>query len=105
MVLPQLIVSMLLFMVLFFGIGFIINMLLKSSWLVAICYPIIVIIMIDNVSTWSYVSKSAETFHLLGDRLASLTPTDILVLVMGLIGAIVSGIVIKMLRSRGYDMF
>ncbi|TCP26584.1 YuiB-like putative membrane protein [Scopulibacillus darangshiensis] len=105
MFLPQLIISMLLFMVLFFGIGFIINMLLKTSWVMAVCYPFIVIIMIDKLSTWEYVINPGESFSALGARLASLTSVDILVLAMGFIGAIIAGVVIKMLRVRGYQMF
>ncbi|MBM7646073.1 hypothetical protein JOD45_002298 [Scopulibacillus daqui] len=105
MFLPQFIISMLLFMVLFFGIAFIINMLLKTSWLMAFCYPFIVIIMIDNVSTLDYFTHPAETFKAVGHRLASLTIPDLIVLSTGFMGTIISGFVIKTLRSRGYQMF
>ncbi|MFC7394288.1 YuiB family protein [Scopulibacillus cellulosilyticus] len=105
MFLPQFIISMLLFMVLFFGIAFIINMLLKTSWLMSVCYPFIVIIMIDNVATIDYFTHPKETFKALGHRLVSLTIPDIIVLCTGFLGTIISAVVIKMLRSRGYQMF
>lgn len=103
--LPQLLLSILLFAVLFYGVGFIINMLLKTTWLVPIFYPIIVIIMIDKMSTLDYFTEPGHAFPELGNRLASLAPSDITVLLMGFVGTIAAGITMKVLRSRGYQMF
>jgi len=103
--LPQFFLSILLYAVLFFGIGFIVNMLLKTTWLMAIIYPIITILIIDQRSTLDYITEPGVAFAALGKRLASLAPSDYTVLLMGLVGALISGITIKMLRSRGYTMF
>ncbi len=101
----QFLISILLFMVLFFGIGFILNMLLKTSWLMAILYPIVVIVIADNESTMAYVTQPREAFHNAIQGLISLAPSDITILSMGFVGAVVSGVVIKMLRQNGYQMF
>jgi hypothetical protein len=44
-------------------------------------------------------------FQALGAKLMSLHFADVLVLSSGLVGAIIAGIVIKMLRKNGYQMF
>lgn len=101
----QLLLTILIFTILFYGIGFIINMLLKTTWIVPIFYPIIIIIMIDKMSTLEYFTNPGIAFQELGHRLTSLAPSDITVLTMGFIGTIASGITMKVLRSRGYQMF
>jgi len=105
MSLPVLIISMLLFLVLFFGIGFLLNMLLRMSWIMAIIYPIVCIFIIDEVRFIEYFQTPAVSFQALGEKILSLAFADILILASGLLGAILSGIVIKMLRNRGYQMF
>ncbi|MFS0863684.1 YuiB family protein [Fredinandcohnia sp. 179-A 10B2 NHS] len=102
---PVLIISMLLFLVLFFGIGFLLNMLLRMSWIMTIIYPIVAIAIIQDVSFIDYFTSPGSSFSALFNNIISLQPADILVLVSGLIGAVLSGIVIKMLRSKGYQMF
>ncbi|TWT24404.1 YuiB family protein [Planomicrobium sp. CPCC 101110] len=101
----QLIISMLLFLVMFFGIGFLLNMLLRMTWLMAIVYPIVVLLIIDDVSFFDYFTNSGESFSMLGNTLMSLTGSDIAVLLAGFAGAIISGIVMKILRKMGYQMF
>lgn len=103
--LPQFLISILLFAVLFFGVGFIVNMLLKTTWLVPLLYPVIVILMIDRVSTLKYFIEPHKTFTEVLNRLASLAPTDLVVLSAGLIGTIAAAVTIKILRSKGYRMF
>lgn len=103
--LPQFILSMLLFAVLFFGIGFIINMLLKTTWLVSVLYPIVILLIIDHVSMLSYFTAPGQAFHEVGTRLSHLAVSDWTVLGMGFVGALISGITMRMLRSRGYTMF
>jgi hypothetical protein len=101
----QLIISMLLFFVMFFGIGFLLNMLLRMSWIMAIVYPIVVLLIIDDVGFFDYFTNPAESFSMLGNTLASLTPTDIAVLSSGFAGAVTSGFVMRVLRKMGYRMF
>lgn len=71
----------------FFGLGFIINMLLKTTWFPIYAYAGLMVWLI----WWS--------------RGTSYAFVDILPMVSGLLGAIVSGSVIKGLRLRGYKMF
>ncbi|MFD2705414.1 YuiB family protein [Salibacterium lacus] len=103
--LPQLIISMMLFLLLFFGIGFLLNMILRSTWIMAVTYPIIVILIIDEVGIFDYIFSPGSSFGALGGHVANLQSVDILILIFGLIGAILAGVVIKMLRNRGYQMF
>ncbi|MBB5180892.1 purine-cytosine permease-like protein [Planomicrobium koreense] len=101
----QLMISVLLFFVMFFGIGFLLNMLLRMTWLMAIVYPIVVLLIIDDVGFFDYFTNPGESFTMLGNTLTSLTATDIAVLSAGMAGAITSGIVMKVLRKMGYQMF
>ncbi len=103
--LPQLLISMILFLVLFFGIGFLLNMVLRSTWIMAFFYPIIVILIVDDVGFFDYFTSPGTAFPLLGSNLVALQLVDILILTSGFIGTIIAGIVIKMLRVRGYQMF
>ncbi|RPF50313.1 YuiB family protein [Aquisalibacillus elongatus] len=95
----------LLFFVLFFGIAFIINMLLRATWLLAFIYPIIVILIIDDLSFWRYFTSPGSSFSALGDRLVNLETFDVIVLISGLLGTLLAGYVIKLLRKKGYQMF
>jgi purine-cytosine permease-like protein len=105
MPIPVLMISILLFMILFFGIGFILNMLLRATWFMTIVYPIIVVLIIDDVRFHEYFTNPGESFPLLVDAILSLKIADIVILLSGILGAILSGIAIKMLRNRGYQMF
>lgn len=105
MAIPQLIISMLLFIVLFFGIGFLLNMLLRSTWIMAVAYPIIVIMIVDNVPFFNYFSQPGTSLRALGSDLISLGSADTVILLSGLVGAIFAGVAIRMLRVRGYQMF
>ncbi len=105
MQLPQLIISMLLFIILFFGIGFILNMLLRSTWIMAVVYPLVVVMIVDDVRFFEYFANPGSAFPALFDRLASLAFADILILTSGFVGTIIAGIAIRMLRARGYQMF
>ena len=44
----QLVISMLLFFVLFYGISFLLNMILKVTWLMVGVYPFIVLLIVDG---------------------------------------------------------
>ena len=102
---PFILISMVLFFVMFFGIGFILNMLLRMSWIMAIIYPIITLSIIGDVPFLNYATAPIDTLQLAWDRLFVITLADGLILSSGFVGAILSGVVIKMLRSRGYRMF
>jgi hypothetical protein len=89
----------------FFGIGFLLNMLLRMTWLMAIVYPIVVLLIIDDVGFFDYFTQPGESFSMLGNTLVNLTSVDIAVLTAGFAGAVTSGIVMKVLRKMGYQMF
>ena len=99
------VLSVMIFIVMFFGIGFLLNMLLRMTWLMAIIYPIVVILIIDEVKVFEYFTKPKYAFNLLGEKIMSLHTVDVVILASGLVGAIISGIVIKLLRKQGYQMF
>lgn len=103
--LVQVMLSVLIFLVMFFGIGFLLNMLLRMTWLMAIVYPIVVILIIDEVDFFDYFTAPSIAFQALSDKLLSLHGADILILSSGLVGAIIAGFVIKALRKNGYQMF
>lgn len=98
-------ISMLLFFVLFFGIGFILNMLLRMTWIMAVVYPVITIFIVDDVRFIEYFTNSKTAFGDLASGFANLATSDILILSSGMAGAIVAGIVIRILRKNGYRMF
>lgn len=101
----EVMLSFLLFMVMFFGIGFLLNMLLRMTWLMAIVYPIVVVLIVDEVRLSEYVTSPGMAFSSLGDRLVSLHTADIIILIGGFVGAIIAGIVMIILRRMGYRMF
>ncbi|MBB6450179.1 hypothetical protein HNR44_002162 [Geomicrobium halophilum] len=103
--LPQLIISMMLFLILFFGIGFLLNMVLRSTWMMAVIYPLIVIWIVNTASFTEYFTSPATSFSAIGPSFASLQFADLMILFSGLAGAIIAGIAIRMLRVRGYRMF
>jgi len=98
-------ISMLLFFVLFFGIGFILNMLLRMSWIMAIIYPVVSIFIVDKVTFSEYFTNTGGALQDLGNRFMSLAVADILILSSGMAGALVAGVTIKLLRKSGYQMF
>lgn len=104
-ILIQLFVSVLLYFVMFFGIAFILNMLLRKTWLMAIVYPFIVMVIISDHSFVQFFTGPKGAFSDVWSKTITLTIVDIIILSSGLIGTIVSGIVIKILRKSGYQMF
>lgn len=103
--LVHVVLSILIFIVIFFGIGFLLNMLLRMTWLMAIIYPVIVILIIDEVKIYEYFTKPAYALGLLGEKIMRLHTVDVVILASGLVGALISGFVIKLLRKQGYQMF
>lgn len=121
----QLVVSVLLYFVIFFGISFILNMLLRRTWLMSYLYPIVMLLTIDNISLKqfddvnvdhpllimgdmsisTYFTNPIKSFYTVFIKLLHTTPVDLIILSSGLVGTIVSGIVIRILRRNGYQMF
>lgn len=101
----QLIVSVILYFVIFFGLAFILNMLLRRTWLMSILYPFVISIIVGKSTIGEYFTQPtiaiSDTFH----TMTSLPIVDIVILSSGFLGTIVSGIVVKMLRKNGYQMF
>lgn len=101
----QLIISIVLFFVMFFGIGFLLNMLLRMTWLMAIIYPVVVVLIIDEVSFLDYIFKPSVAFAKLLEKFQALHLVDMLILAGGFGGAVVAGFVMIALRKAGYRMF
>ena len=105
MPLPVLMISIVLFFVLFFGIGFLLNMLFRSTWIMVILFPIVAVLIVNKLKLIQYFKQPAESLNQLGMNFTSLQSADIIILSSGLLGGIVAGIVIKTLRKKGYQMF
>ncbi|MCC3374622.1 YuiB family protein [Cohnella sp. REN36] len=91
--LVQEIVGTLLVFVLFFGIGFILNMLIKTTWLPTWLYVLIVL----PLSVWYFWDPELSVLAFFG--------VFTLPLLAGIGGALVSGWAIRALRRGGYRMF
>lgn len=94
-VLIQLVIVTVLLFVLFFGLGFILNMLVKTTWLPIYMYVLLVAGMIIY---WGFQSGFAAAFQ-------DITLVDLVPAAGGLAGAVLSGKAIKTLRIKGYKMF
>lgn len=91
----QLFVLVVLAFCMFFGLGFIINMLMKTTWFPIAGYVVFVVVVI-------YMSWGPKSFM---ENVAEYPISDYLPLISGLLGAVASGYVIKLLRMKGYKMF
>jgi uncharacterized membrane protein len=83
--------------VLFFGIGFILNMLVKTTWMPLWLFLIVVL----PLGIWYLWQPNLS----LADNLKSFVLSDLLLLAAGAVGAFVSGWAIRALRRNGYKMF
>ncbi|AEI42285.1 hypothetical protein B2K_05810 [Paenibacillus mucilaginosus K02] len=92
----QLIIVTVLLFVLFFGLGFILNMLMKTTWFPIYGY---IALVIGLVVYWGWGTGS------LASNLSEYSIVDYVPAVGGLIGAVLSGSTIKYLRTNGYKMF
>lgn len=101
----QAVIGAILYLVIFFSIGFILNMLLKKTWTLVFIYPIFVILMIDNVKLSSYITETSTALSNMYERLLGLQFLDVFMLGFGLLGAILAGVTIRYLRKSGYSMF
>ncbi len=101
----QAVIGSVLYLVMFFSIGFILNMLLRSTWIMLVLYPLIIIMMIDNQSTLDYFTNAREAIPALGERIMGLQTADVTMFVAGLAGIVIAGMSIRFLRKSGYQMF
>ncbi|MCY9591405.1 hypothetical protein PC41400_25465 [Paenibacillus chitinolyticus] len=85
----QLVIVIVLMFVLFFGLGFILNMLMKTTW-----FPV-----------YAFVALIIGLSFYYSDKMTSITVVDIAPVIGGLIGAVVSGTTIRTLRIKGFKMF
>ncbi|WP_028547376.1 MULTISPECIES: YuiB family protein [unclassified Paenibacillus] len=92
----QLIIVTVLLFVLFFGLGFILNMLMKTTWFPIYGY---IALVIGLVIYWGWETGSLTT------NLSEYSFADYIPAIGGLIGAILSGSTIKSLREKGFRMF
>ncbi|MBD0383423.1 YuiB family protein [Paenibacillus sedimenti] len=92
----QMIIATVLMMVLFFGLGFILNMLMKTTWFPLYAYIALIIgvIIYGAMGTATFLSNDT-----------GFTIVDIIPAIGGFVGAILSGSAIKALRIRGFKMF
>ncbi|KKC49821.1 hypothetical protein VE23_10545 [Paenibacillus sp. D9] len=93
----QIIIATVLFFVMMFGIGFILNMLMKTTWFPIYLF-LIVLVPIYIWSTWDHSVSVA-------DNIGEFTFIDWMPVIGALVGAYVSGYAIRKLRIGGFKMF
>lgn len=81
----QFIVSIPLYLALAFGLGFILNMIVKTTWAPVYVYIAVVLFLVF--------------------RAGGMNGLDAIVVFAGLVGAVLSGYVIRLLRKKGFRMF
>lgn len=94
-IIPLIIISLLAF-VLTFGVAFILNMLLKTTWFPMLAYVVVMVTLFfyykeDSMSIW--------------DNVLDYGVADWLAYVCGMSGVAVSGWAIRLLRIKGFQMF
>ena len=105
MSIPLMVISIVLFFILFFGLGFILNMLFRKTWIMAVIYPIIALYIIGDLRWSEYFLDFSPSISFLWERVRSLAVADAVILLSGFVGSIVSGLTIRILRVKGYRMF
>ncbi|WP_082083796.1 YuiB family protein [Paenibacillus beijingensis] len=93
----QVAVAVVLFCVMMFGIGFILNMLMKTTWFPIYLF-LVVIVPLGVWATWDHNKSALANF-------TSFTIVDLLPVIGAIIGAYMSGWAIRALRRGGYKMF
>lgn len=80
-------------------------MLLRRTWLMTFVYPFIVLLIVGDSKFSQYFTEPGNAFSSTFNKFTTIQVYDVIILLAGLAGAIVSGIVIKILRRSGYQMF
>lgn len=93
-ILIQVAIATVLILILTFGIGFILNMLIKTTWFPIYMYVIVVIIYVIYQG-WGDIPGQLAKYYV----------ADIIPAVGGLIGSYLGGAAISKLRKGGYKMF
>lgn len=101
----QVFISIILYFVLFYGISFILNMILKMTWIMAVVYPVIVVLIIDRIDTVEYIKSPNTAFKEAWSNIINVQIFDVIILLSGFIGIILAGLTIRYLRRLGYQMF
>src|SRR5699024_341617 len=91
------IIQLIISMILFYVISFILNMILKTTWLMVVVYPFIIILLMDGISTFSYLTNPTQSFQAAYEGIAGLDLPNILMLGSGFIGVILAGFTIRFL--------
>lgn len=94
----QVVFATMLFLCMTFGIGFIINMLVKTTWFPTYLFIVVIIVL----ALWAPWSSNNQK---LIDVITEYTIVDFIPIIGAIIGAILSGTTIKALRKGGYQMF
>lgn len=68
-------------------------------------YPIIVLLIVDRISIKEYFIQPIQAFSTAFTNIMKITPIDAVILFSGFAGTIGAGIVIRILRRSGYQMF
>ncbi len=71
----------------------------------AILSPFVLLLWIDQISIMDYVTNPSASFAHVKERIGSLASADLIILSSGIVGAIVSGIVIQTLRKKDIVCF
>ena len=93
----QVAILFVLMFVIMLGIGFILNMLLKTTWLPLYAYGLLII----GILVW-FAFKEEGSFWV---TIQSFDIPDYLTAVGGILGAWMSGSTIRTLRENGFKMF
>jgi|HigsolmetaAR203D_1030402.scaffolds.fasta_scaffold00004_28 hypothetical protein len=96
----QLIVGYIIIIVLFFGLSFILNMLIKTTYMPVFLY----ILFIIGLMLYDYFNNKADEVTI-GDYLAEFGIIDVTFALFGLVGVLGGGLAIRKLRKLGYKMF
>ncbi|RKP56148.1 hypothetical protein D7Z26_05755 [Cohnella endophytica] len=91
------IIGSLLCLVLFFGIGFILNMLIKTTWFPFWMFLVIVV----PIGIWQLWQNDLSV----AENIRSMLVSDMILIAAGAAGAYLSGWAIRALRRGGYKMF
>jgi len=71
----------------------------------AILYPFVLALIVGDSKVSEYFTNASAAFSSTFSKMTSLGTVDIIILLSGFAGTIVSGFVIKYLRKSGYQMF
>src|SRR5690625_7895879 len=80
----QVIIGSVLFIVIFLGLAFILNMLLRRTWLMSILYPIIIFLVVGGVNVFKYITNPANAFSLAIENVMKINTVDIIIFAAGL---------------------